>query len=341
MQVSCFGFPFVFGFYVYQSLMRGLGEVKTPVYIVLFTVLLNLMLDPLLIFGWGPVPAWGVAGAAVATVITQGIATAIGFWLLFSGRYGLRLQLDDFRPDFPFMWRAFRLSVPASLEQALRALSLTMLTLLVSPFGTTVMAAFGVGLRVTTFVLIPAMGFSMATSTIVGQNIGAGKVDRAERTNTIATLLSFVVLQAFGAAMMIWARPVSLLFLPEGGTPVDISVTYIRIVASTFGCIGIQQVVTGTFRGAGDTTAAMLQTLVSQWVLRFPLAYVLSRHTPLAENGIWWSINISNVLAAVVTLIWLAGGKWKSKKLIEEMRPEERLQEQVVEEAQFEEGITS
>jgi putative MATE family efflux protein len=233
------------------------------------------------------------------------------------------------------------LGAPASTEQALRALSLTVLTLLVAPFGTAVMAAFGVGLRVTTFVLIPAMGFSMATSTIVGQNMGAGKIDRAARTNTVATLLSFGVLQAFGLAIIFWARPVSLVFLPDGGEPVDISVTYIRIVAATFGCIGIQQVITGTFRGAGDTTAAMLQTLVSQWVLRFPLAYVLSHHTPLAEKGIWWSINISNVLAAIVTLLWLAGGKWKTKKLIEEMRPEERLQEQVTEEAQLEEGIGS
>ncbi len=341
LQASCFGFPFVFGFYVYQSLMRGLGEVKTPVYIVLLTVLLNLVLDPLFIKGWGPVPAWGVVGAAIATVFTQGIATAIGFWLLFSGRFGLRLRLADFRPDWAFMWRAFKLGVPASLEQSMRALSLTMLTFLVSPFGTTVMAAFGVGLRVTTFVLIPAMGFSMATSTIVGQNIGAGKIDRAERTNTVATLLSFVVLQVFGFLLMIFAHPVSLAFLPDGGEPVAISVIYIRIVGATFGCIGVQQVITGTFRGAGDTTAAMLQTLVSQWVLRFPLAYVLSQHTPLAENGIWWSINISNVLAAIMTLIWLAGGKWKRVELIEARRPEDVLQEQVAEEAALEEGIST
>jgi putative MATE family efflux protein len=341
LQVSCLGFPFVFAFYVYQSLMRGLGEVKTPVYIVLFTVLLNLVLDPLFIFGWGPVPARGVAGAAVATVITQGLAAGIGFWLMFSGLYGLRLHRGDFRPHWAFMWRAFRLGAPASTEQALRALGLTMLTLLVSPFGTEVMAAFGVGLRVTTFVLIPAMGFSMATSALIGQNIGAGKIERAERTNSIAVLLSFGLLQAFGFLMMIFARPVSLIFLPEAGPPADIAVTYIRIVGSTFGCIGVQQVITGTFRGAGDTASAAIQALVSQWVLRFPLAYVLSRHTPLAENGVWWSIAVSNVLSAAITLIWAAGGSWKTKQLIESRQPEELLQEQVAEETAREEGIAS
>jgi putative MATE family efflux protein len=341
LQVSFFGFPFVFGFFVFQSLMRGLGVVQMPMFIVLLTVLLNLALDPLFIFGWGPVPAMGVAGAAVATVFTQAIATAIGFRQMFSGRYGLRLSRPNFRPDVPFMWRAFRLGAPASLEQALRALSLAMLTLLVSPFGTTVLAAFGVGLRVTTFVLIPAMGFSMATSTLIGQNIGAGKLDRAERTNTIATLLSFAVLQAFGLLMMVLARPVATLFLPDEKEAVAVAVTYIRIVGSTFGCIGVQQVITGTFRGAGDTAAAAMQALVSQWILRFPLAYVLSQHTPLAESGIWWSIAISNVLAAIITLVWLAGGKWKTKQLIEARRPEEELQEQVAEDARMEEGITS
>src|SRR4029079_18967904 len=109
---------------------------------------------------------------------------------------------------------------------------------------------------------------------------------------------------------------------------------YIGLVASPFGCIGVQQVITGTFGGAGDTTAAMLQTLISQWVMRFPLAYVLSQHTSLAERGIWWSINISNVLAAVMTLIWLAGASWKRVELIEARRPEDALlQEQVAEEA--------
>src|SRR4029079_15347067 len=135
--------------------------------------------------------------------------------------------------------------------------------------------------------------------------------------------------------------PISAAFLREGGPPVDMSVTYIWIVASTFGCIGVQQVITGTFRGAGDTTAAMLQTLISQWVMRFPLAYVLSQHTPLAERGIWWSINISNVLAAIMTLVWLAGGSWKRVELIEARRPEDVLQEQVAEEAAREDGITS
>jgi len=341
LRVSFFGFPFVFGFFVFQSLMRGLGVVQMPMYVVLMTVLLNLVLDPLLIFGWGPVPPLGVAGAAVATVFTQALATLVGFTSMFGGWFGLRPRLADFRPDAPFMWRAFRLGGPASVEQSTRALSLSVLTLLVATFGSTVVAAFGVGLRVTTFVLIPAMGFSMATSTLVSQNIGAGKIDRAERTNKIATLLSFLALQAFGLLMVLFARPVATLFLPDGGEPVAIAATYLRIVGSTFGCIGLQQVITGTFRGAGDTTAAMLQAILSQWVFRFPLAYVLAFHTSLAAAGIWWAIAISNVLSAVVTLVWLSGGKWKTKQLIEARKPDERLQEQVAEDARMEEGIAS
>ena len=106
--------------------------------IVLVTVLLNLVLDPLFIFGWGPVPAMGVAGAAMATLCTQALATLIGFTFLFRGRHGLRLRLPDFRPDFAFIWKAFRLGLPSSIEQSTRALGLTVMTLLVSSFGTIV-----------------------------------------------------------------------------------------------------------------------------------------------------------------------------------------------------------
>src|SRR3954470_19600395 len=157
MQITFIGFVFVFGFFVYQSLMRGLGVVQVPMLIVALTVLLNFALDPLFIFGWGPFPAMGVAGAAMATLMTQALATVIGFWLLFSGKQGLRPRLADFWPDLPVIRRTFYLGLPASVEQATRALSMLIMTLLVASFGTVPVAAYGIGIRVLTFVVIPAM----------------------------------------------------------------------------------------------------------------------------------------------------------------------------------------
>lgn len=337
LQFTFLGFIFVFGFYVYQSLMRGLGIVTTPMFIVLFTVLLNLALDPLFIFGWGPIPAMGVSGAALATLMTQALATIIGFTLLFRGNHGLRLKLRDFRPDWSVLCKAFLLGAPASAEQAARSMSFTLMTLLVAGFGTISTAAFGTGMRLINFVMIPAMGFSMATSTVVSQNIGAGKLERAERTNWVAVLLSFVVLEAIGIPLFFWARPFVTFFVPKGGASIDAAVDFIRLFAPTLGFVGIQQVITGTLRGAGNTTAALMQAIVTQWVLRFPLAYVLSRHTSLGVDGIWWAMSVSNPLGAVLTLAWFLGSDWQHTKLLDDIR----LEEQVSDAARIEENVTS
>lgn len=337
LQITFLGFVFVFGFFVFQSLMRGLGVVQMPMYIVLVTVILNFFLDPLFIFGYGPVPAMGVSGAAMATLCTQALATLIGFIMLLRGNHGIHLGWSDFQPDWAFMRTAFRIGLPSSVEQATRALGLTVMTILVSGFGTITVAAYGIGIRILTFAIIPAMGLSMAATTLVGQNIGAGKIDRAARTNTIANILAFVSLTVLGGVLFLFAKPLSAFFVPQGGAAIDESAAFVRIMAFTFGCIGVQQVLTGSLRGAGDTTAAMALAVISQWIVQFPLAYVLALHAGYGPTGIWWSFAISNVVSAVITLLWFARGDWKHRRLLEEVE----LQERVLEAAQIEEGITS
>jgi len=337
MQITFIGFVFVFGFFVYQSLMRGLGVVQIPMLIVLLTVILNFALDPLLIFGWGPIPAMGVSGAALATLMTQALAAVIGFALLFSGRHGLRPRLADFRPDWRVIRRTFVLGAPASIENATRALSMTLMTLLVSSFGTVAIAAYGIGLRILTFVVIPAMGLAMATTTLVAQNLGAGKLKRAERTTRFASLMSVVMPTAGGVLLFLLAKPLATLFVPRSPAAIAESAYFIRIISLPLGCIGLQQTINGALRGAGNTLAAMILTLVFAWVIQFPLAYALSRHTTLGLDGIWWAHPISMVLSAAVSLLWLAGGNWKRTKLIEDLQ----LAEKVSEEARIEEGIPS
>jgi putative MATE family efflux protein len=337
MQITFIGFIFVFGFFVYQSLMRGLGVVQVPMLIVLLTVLLNFALDPLFIFGWGPVPAMGVAGAAMATISTQALAAAIGFTLLFSGRHGLRPRLADFRPDWRVIGKTFKLGLPASVEQSTRALSMTLMTLLVASFGTIPVAAFGIGIKILTFVVIPAMGIAMATTTLVAQNLGAGKLDRAEQTTLVASAISFLVPTVGGVFLFIFAVPLSTFFVPNSAPAIVESAHFIRIIAFALGCIGLQHTLTGALRGAGNTMAAMVLTIVSAWVIQFPAAYVLSRHTSLGINGIWWSHPVSMVLSVFVTLVWFLGGDWKRTKLIEDLELEQR----VLEEARIEEGIAT
>ena len=137
MRVSFVGLVFNFFFFMFQSVMRGVGEAKLPVFIVLGTVILNAALDPLFIFGWGPIPRTGVMGAAIATVGTQSIAAIIGLGVLLRGKHGIHLVWRDFVPDFTYIKRAFFLGFPASIEQSARALGLTVMTFLIARFGTT------------------------------------------------------------------------------------------------------------------------------------------------------------------------------------------------------------
>jgi putative MATE family efflux protein len=335
LQVTFLGFVFVFGFFAYQALMRGVGIVYPPMFIVLLTVLLNFILDPFFIFGFGPVPAMGVAGAAMATLCTQALATAIGMALLLRKRSAVHLHWADFRPDWRLMGTLFKIGGPASIEQSTQALGMTLMMLLVSTFGTDPVAAYGVGTRVLSMVIIPAMGLSLATSTLVGQNIGANRMERAVHTNAISCILSSGVLLAAGVFFFFTGRGFSVLLMPQGGAAIDESAELIRIVAFCFPFLGLQQVLTGTFRGAGDTVAPMLLAIISLWVLRFPLAYVLSKHTALGANGIWWAVTISIMASAILAGIWFLRGDWKRKKLLDEVRLEDSAERQMA----MEEGL--
>lgn len=336
LQITFLGSVFLFGYFAFQALMRGVGDVKTPIYIALVTVVLNFFLDPLLIMGWGPVPAWGVAGAALATIICQGVAAVWGLGLLFSGKYGIHVKTKHFQLDFPLLKKMFFLGLPSSIEQSARAMGMTLIAFLVASFGTLTVAAYGLGIRVFSFVIIPAIGFAMATSTLVGQNIGAGKMDRAEKITKTAAGLAFVLLSIVGVAIFLLARQIVTLFIPNDPAVIEASTVLIRIFALSFGVVGVQQTINGAFMGSGNTTISMVIALLSLWGFQFPLAYVLSHHTTLAEQGIWWAFPISAVLSTMVALLWFSTGSWKKKKLVQ---PTQKLQDEIVKESIAEEGI--
>jgi putative MATE family efflux protein len=306
-----------------------------PLVIVLGTVLLNFVLDPFFIFGWGPIPASGVAGAAVATLGTQSLAAIIGVWLLLTGRYGIHMHAADFRPDFAFFNRAFRLGFPASIEQSARALGMTMMTFLIASFGTTAIAAYGIGFNVLTFVIIPAMGLSMATSTLVGQNIGAGQVERAAAIARLSALVAFGSLTALGLVTFAFALSIVRFFVPGDDAVILAGGAFLRIVSLSFGFMGLQLALTGVFRASGNMVATMVLALVSQWILQLPLAYLLSKHTSLGATGLWWSFPLSNVAIAIVTVVWFVKGDWKKIRLTDDRR----LAEAVAQEIFIEEGV--
>src|ERR1700684_3988426 len=194
MRVSFVGIIFVFLYAMFQALMRGVGETRTPLMIVLGTVVLNFLLDPLFIFGLGPLPPQGVMGAALATLATQGLAAILGIAIFLRGRHGIQLSWRGFRPDPAYIKRAFFLGLPGSIELATRGLGAMLLSFLVAAFGTVTLAGYGVGTNILQFVTIPAMGMSQAVSTLVSQNMGARNPQRAMRITVLGASASFAIL---------------------------------------------------------------------------------------------------------------------------------------------------
>lgn len=315
LQWTFIALPTLFIFAVFQSLMRGVGDVVTPLYIVGSTVLLNLVLDPFFIFTL----EMGVAGAAVATLCTQSLAALAGIWLLFTGRAGIHLSFDNLKPRWDLLRRMFFLGLPASIEQSSRALGITMMAFLVADYPTSVVAAYGVGSRVLGFVIIPALGLSMAASTMVGQNLGANKPERAAEAVKLAGWSGFLVLTAIGGLTYLGSDAIAAFFVPGSGPVIAEAGVFLRIVGLSFGCIGVQQVLNGAFRGSGNTMISMILSILSLWVFQFPVAYVLSDRTSLAQAGIWWSYPIANVVAMLVALLWFSHGSWREKKLLDEV----------------------
>lgn len=334
MRISFTGIMPAFIFAMYQALMRGVGDTKRPLYLIGAGVVLNIMLDPLLIFGWGPVPAHGVAGAAWATLIVQVLTAVVGLRLLFSARFGLHLTIRALRPDGRLVGRIVRLGLPASLEQSMQALSMSVLTFLVAGFGTMAIGAYGISVRILTFVIVPAIGISMAASTMVGQSIGAGDRERADRITRVSALSGFTLLGSAGVVIILAAVPIMRAFVPEDPALVIAGAEALRWIALNFALSGVQLSLTGTFRGAGDTFATMLLAAVGTWIVLLPIAWLLSTQTSLGAKGIWMTYPIAGAINTLIALGYLRYGRWRRIRLT----PERELESRVSAEIMIEEG---
>ncbi len=316
MGISFIGVFFVFGYMIYQSLSRGVGDAKTPVYIVLGTVLLNFLLDPLFIFGYGFIPAYGVGGAALATLGTQAIALFSGLIILNKGKKGIHLKLHNFKPDYFLMKKIAKLGIPSSLEQSSRSIGFILMVGIVASFGTTILASYGIGQNIIMLVIIPALSLSIANSTLVGQNIGAGKPERAEKIARTSTLVGFVFLTFIGILLFIFAKNIISIFVPGEAEVIMYGTQFLRVVALSFGFVGVNMSAFGTLRGAGNTSITMKIAWLSMGV-QVGLAYFLSKFTPLAQYGLWLGFPISSMVGALISFTIMMQGKWKESKIIE------------------------
>ncbi len=327
LRIFFLGLPFVFGFYVFVALMRGYGSTRAPMFVMFVSVIINLVIDPLFIFGVGPFPRLEVAGAAVATVISRGVATAIAFYLLYYTQVGPTIELEHLRPRWEYVTEIVRLGTPTALEQSMTALALVAMTAIVVTFPPAVVAAYGLGNRLISLVFLPALGMGQAMDAIVGQNLGAEKPDRAERGTWIASGVIGAIMLVAGVVAFLVPEPFVSVFLmadaPGRAETMAYGVTYLQFAAVAFVFMGVMQVVLGAFRGAGNTKTALAFAVFGLWLVRLPTAYILIFVLEWGTVGIWTAVVLGDVVGALAAVAWFTRGTWKKSIVESEASPTE------------------
>ncbi|WP_459608925.1 MATE family efflux transporter [Dickeya oryzae] len=298
-----------------QSLMRGAGEVRIPLLITLGTLILNAIMDPLLIFGYGIIPAFGVAGAAIATLINQGIAMVAGLLVLRFGRVGLKIYFRAMKPKMDMVKSVARLGMPASIELCAHALGASGMMTLVTGLGTDVTAAYGVVININALVIVPAIGMSIATATLVGQNVGAGQSERARAIGRLSGAISFLILTVIGLIGVVFSPYIIGTFAPDQPMVIAHGTHFFHLIAPSYGLIGLQMALNGAFRATGRTMTTMALALVSQWLIQIPLAWGLSHYTSLGVSGLWWAFPVTNLLMAGLTIMFFERIDWQRSRL--------------------------
>jgi putative MATE family efflux protein len=300
------GAPLIFGFFAVDAAFRAAGDTRTPFLLLCASVGVTLFLDPVLIVGWGPIPALGMPGAAIATVGTRAVAFALGLTIV--GRRGV-LKLG--RPDWGVLLQVVRIGLPTAVTGIVFSLIYVLVTRTATQFGTPALAALGIGHRVESWLFMVGVGFGAATAAIVGQNLGAGKPDRAERAGWLS--VGFCTL--FGVAACI----VELL-IPEhfaaifSHDPAVIAegAKYLRIAAVSQLAICAEIVLEGALGGAGHTLAPML-TSTTITAMRIPVAaWAAARY---GSSGLWWTISLTAIARAVGMMVIWRAGKWKETSI--------------------------
>jgi len=300
--------------FVINSLLHGAGEARLTLWVLVLSQGLTIVLEPLLIFGWGPFPDLGVNGSAWAGVLGFGAGVLFQIAILLSGRARIAINLHDLRPDLPLMWHIVKIALPSTAQMTLRSTSRLIVLAIVGLYGTFATAGLGVANRILLIALIPGFGLANAAATLVGQNLGAAKPRRAERSAWWVTAYNAGLLAAFAVVFLAFARPLVAFFDP---TPevVDIGAECLRIIAPSliFSAIGV--VLTRGFDGAGNTVPAMFVNLLTLWGTEIPLSYGLSQWTGLGITGVWVGRALANAANGLLFAFWFRLGRWKKREV--------------------------
>ena len=299
--------------FLLNGIFRGAGDAAIALRVLIVANGLNIILDPMFIFGIGFFPEWGVTGAGVATVIGRTVGVAYALWALLGRKNGrLHIRAEHWVFDPKLLWSLLSISGTAILQFLVATLSWSGLIRIVAGFGTAAVAGYQIGLRVIIFVLLPAVGLANAAATLVGQNLGAGKPDRAERSVWTAAILNAGLLGLAGVFFVIFPGLVVSVFTTDPEVSV-IASDCLRIVGYGYAFYGLGMVMESSFNGAGDTWTPTYLNFFVFCLFEIPLAYVLANHYGFGPQGVFWAITLAFSMLAVSAALLFKRGKWKLK----------------------------
>lgn len=308
-----FGLPMM----VINAILQGIGDMKTPLFIMFISNVVNVLFNYLLIFGIGIFPALGVAGAALGSGLGRLVGFLIGIAILIKGEKGIKLDLEliEFKLDFEMIKDILIIGIPAAVEQFARQSSQIIYTAMVAGLGTATIAANAVTMNVSSLSFMPGFGFGMAATTLVGQSLGAKKKQLAEDYSKQSTYLTIILMVLASILMYIFVEPIVNLYTDDPAV-VNMAVSALKIFILFQPLLGLFMVLAGALKGAGDTKWVMYFTIIGNWGVRLVLSYVLGLRMGIGLNGFWMAMGLDVAFRSILIIWRFISGKWKDLNVV-------------------------
>jgi len=314
-KVQFLGLGFAFSTFTIYTALRSVGNPNVAMAIMLGSTALNLILDPFLIFGWWFFPRLGVVGAAVASVISFTTAFFTGLVVFFSGKCNVTLHLrSEVGIKLKSLVKIMRIGLPTGINDISFHLARLVIMPLVAVFGTEVVAIYGMGMRISALGIMAIVGMGLGLSALIGQNLGARKPDRAQKTANQASLLGVGIMIFFGLINFIFAPFIVKVFFQTSDL-ISLGTAFLRIQAIGLPFIGLYIILETVFSGAGDNVPPMVIGLIYSWALEIPLILVFTKALGFNQNGVWWAIVLATIVGSFLFYFWYRKGRWLKRKV--------------------------
>lgn len=313
LRITLLDMPFMFSFSIFVAIMNAQGNTVLPTVLSGISAVLNIVLDPLFIFGLN----MGVAGAAIATLLSKILLVGAAMYFLTGKHTAIHLRLKKFKFDKEIIKKSIDVALPSSVGQSGAALGFMVLNAFIADYGTATMAAFGMVNRITALVMQPAMGIGAALVAIVGQNLGAKQPERVKegfRKSFVVT----TIIGVLGCMLMLWQDTLIINFFMQSKDDMEVitqGISFLGYIAYSMPLMGIFSVLQGIFQGSGHTKYAMYMEIGRLWFVRLPMILIFKHFTNVGAEGIWFAMSFSNLIICIYGWVLYRRGNWMKRKV--------------------------